>query len=104
MLRNNLELFIKRNNLNKIVKIINFKKNPFPYLKKSDLFVLTSNFEGLPNVLLEAATLKKFIISTDCPTGPKEIVDNGKNGILVKMNDYKNLSEKINFFIKIKSS
>ena len=102
VLRNNLELFIKRNNLNKIVKIINFKKNPFPYLKKSDLFVLTSNFEGLPNVLLEAATLKKFIISTNCPTGPKEILENGKNGILVKMNDYNNLSEKINFFYKNK--
>ena len=101
-LKNNLKTFIIKNKLNKIVKLMNFKKNPFPYLKKSNLFVLTSNFEGLPNVLLEAATLKKFIISTNCPTGPKEILKNGKNGILVKMNDYKNLAEKINFFNKNK--
>jgi glycosyltransferase involved in cell wall biosynthesis len=70
--------------MNKIVKILNFKKNPFPYLKKADLFLLTSKFEGLPNVLLEAATLKKNIISTDCPTGPREILNNGKYGFYVK--------------------
>ena len=61
----------------------------------SDLFILTSKFEGLPNVLLEAAVLKKFIISTNCPTGPREILQNGKGGFLFKIGDYKSLSEKI---------
>jgi len=90
--------YIKKNNIQSNIKILNFKSNPFPYLKKSNLFILTSLFEGLPNVLLEAATLKKFIISTDCPTGPKEILRNGKNGFLCKIGNYRNIAEKIILF------
>lgn len=101
-LKNELLKFIKQKNLENIVKIINFQKNPFPYIRKSDLFVLTSNFEGLPNVLLEASALKKFIISTNCPTGPKEILENGKFGILVKVGDADELSNKIKYFYKNK--
>jgi len=56
---------------------------------------LTSLYEGLPNVLLEALTLKKFVISSDCPTGPKEILLNGRGGYLFKIKDYKNLSNLI---------
>jgi glycosyltransferase involved in cell wall biosynthesis len=94
----NLDLmksFINLNNLRKQVKIINFQNNPFPIINKSDVFVLTSRFEGLPNVLLESLALKKFIISTDCPTGPREILDGGKNGFLFKVGDYEDLSKKI---------
>ena len=87
--------YIEINKMNKIVKILNFKKNPFPYLRKADLFLLTSKFEGLPNVLLEAATLKKNIISTDCPTGPREILRDGRYGVLCKIENYKQISEKI---------
>ena len=90
-----LSKFIDDNKMNKMTKILNFKENPFPYLNKSDLFVLTSKFEGLPNVLLEAATLKKNIISTNCPTGPKEILQNGKYGFLCNIGDYKQISRKI---------
>ena len=93
---------IKKFKLKKYIKIINFKKNPYPYIKKSDLFVLSSKYEGSPNVLLEAITLKKFVISSDCPTGPREILDNGKGGILFKIGDYRMLSKKINFYIKNK--
>ena len=64
--------------------------NPFPIIKKADLFVLSSKYEGLPNVLLEAATLKKFIISSNCPTGPKEILMNGKGGFILKLEITKN--------------
>ena len=49
--------YINDNNLKKIVKIINFTNNPFPLIKRSNLFVLTSTFEGLPNVLLETLVL-----------------------------------------------
>ncbi|MDC1463378.1 glycosyltransferase [Alphaproteobacteria bacterium] len=87
--------YIKDNNLINKVKILPFQNNPFKYLMISDLFILTSKFEGLPNVLLEAAVLKKFIISTNCPTGPREILQNGKGGFLFKIGDYKNLSQKI---------
>ena len=88
--------------LNKYFKIIDFKKNPYPYIKKSDIFILSSNFEGLPNVLLEAMTLNKLVISSNCPTGPSEILDNGKGGLLFKVRDYKQLSQKIVFAFKNK--
>ena len=55
----------------------------------------------MPNVLLEALALKKYIISTNCPTGPREILLNGKGGDLVKIGDYETLSKKIlNYSIK----
>lgn len=93
--KNKLESFIRTNNLKKFVKIINFQNNPFNILKKSELFILTSIYEGLPNVLLEALVLKKYIISSDCPTGPREILLNGKGGSLFKPGDYKKLSKLI---------
>ena len=87
--------YIKKNKLGNNVKILNFQKNPYKYLRLADIFVLTSKYEGLPNVLLEALTLKKYIISTDCPTGPKEILNNGEYGTLVKIGDYKTISQNI---------
>ena len=88
--------------LNKHFKLLDFKKNPYPYIKKSDIFVLSTKFEGLPNVLLEAITLNKLVISSNCPTGPSEILDNGNGGLLFKVKDHKQLSQKIIFAIKNK--
>ena len=93
--KNDLISYINLNNLKNNVQLVNFTKNPFNLIRSSDLFILTSLYEGLPNVLLEALTLKKFIISTDCPTGPKEILLNGKAGNLFKPGDYKQLSKLI---------
>ena len=90
--------------LNKIFKILSFKNNPYPYIKKSNIFLLSSKFEGLPNVLLEAITLNKFVISSNCPTGPSEILDNGQGGSLFKVGDHKQLSEKIIFAINNKKN
>ena len=78
--------------------IYNFQKNPYPYLLRSDIFILSSRTEGLPNVLIEALVLKKFVISTKCPTGPKEILLNGKAGLLVNVNDHIDLSNKIKIY------
>ena len=86
--------------LNKIIKIISYKKNPYPLIKHSDIFVLSSIYEGLPNVLLEAICLKKFIISSNCTTGPREILNNGKGGLLFKSKNYKELAKKIVDFKK----
>ena len=88
----NLKNFIDDNQLNRSVKIYGYKKNPFPYIKYSDVFVLSSLFEGSPNVLVEAQYLKKYIFSTSCPTGPKEILKNGTYGDLYKIGDYKKLA------------
>tara|TARA_B100000029_G_scaffold276430_1_gene271019 strand:- start:398 stop:1501 length:1104 start_codon:yes stop_codon:yes gene_type:complete len=101
--QNNLKKYIKENNLSKHVKIKNFMNNPYPAIKKSDLFVLSSKYEGLPNVILEALTLKKFVISSNCPTGPKEILLNGRGGLLFKVGDHIDLSNKIIYYLKNKS-
>jgi len=94
----NILNYIKNNKLNSNVKLLTDISNPFPYILKADILVLSSVFEGLPNVLLEALTLKKFIISTNCPTGPSEILNNGKGGILVPVKDHVKLSKKIIFY------
>tara|TARA_B100000780_G_scaffold275342_1_gene241791 strand:- start:1716 stop:2819 length:1104 start_codon:yes stop_codon:yes gene_type:complete len=96
----NLRNFIIHNKLKKHIKLIGFKSNPYPYIKKSNLFILSSRFEGLPNVLLEAQYLNKFIISTDCPTGPKEILLNGKLGSLIKVGNQKQLEERVLYYYK----
>ena len=97
-----MQKYIINHNLKKYVKLKNFTDNPFRLIKESDIFILSSNYEGLPNVLLEAACLKKLIISTKCPTGPKEILLNGKGGILFKINDHEALASKIRYAIKNK--
>tara|TARA_B100001250_G_scaffold414331_1_gene452024 strand:- start:4963 stop:6066 length:1104 start_codon:yes stop_codon:yes gene_type:complete len=98
ILKQKLLLYVKRNNLNGIIKLIGYKKNPYPYIKQSNFLVLTSLHEGLPNILLEAMALKKFVISSNCETGPKEILFNGKAGGLFKVKNYVDLSNKILFF------
>ena len=97
-----LKNYVKENKLTNSVKIIDFLENPFPLLKKSDVFILSSNFEGLPNVLMEAQSLKLAIISSKCPTGPREILLNGKAGILFKLNDQHDLEKKILYSYKHK--
>ena len=99
-LKNFLINYIKSNNLQNSIKIIKFKKNPFPYYKKSNLLILSSKFEGLPNVLIEALILDKHVISSDCPTGPSEILDNGKGGTLFRIGDFVSLGKKILLFKK----
>jgi glycosyltransferase involved in cell wall biosynthesis len=103
VLKAELVNYINENNLKSFVKIYNFLDNPYPLIKQADLFILTSKFEGLPNVLLEALTLKKFIISSNCPTGPKEILLNNKGGLLFEVGNYKQLSKKIIYYTQNKN-
>ena len=98
--RENLLNYINRNKLNTMVKINRRINNPYPLIKRSDILLLSSKFEGLPNVLLEALALNKFIISSNCPTGPKEILDNGKGGLLFEVGNYEQLSRKILIYQK----
>ncbi len=97
-IKKKLQKYIVINKLNKYVKIIDYVDNPYPLIKQTNLFVLSSKFEGLPNVLLESLVLKKFVISSDCRTGPKEILLNGKGGFLFDVGDYKSLEKKIKYF------
>ncbi len=70
-----------------------FVHNPYPYFKRASLFVLSSVWEGSPNVLTEALALGTPVVSTDCPSGPKEILQGGRFGPLVRVGDAEALSE-----------
>jgi len=95
ILKNYLVYYIRQHKLSDCVKLITFQKNPFKFMKMADVFILSSKYEGLPNVLLESLVLGKYIISTNCPTGPKEILSGGKGGDLYNIQDYKSLAKKI---------
>lgn len=69
-----LKTLVKNLNLEKSVFLLGFKGNPYKYMVKSDIFVFTSMFEGLGNILLEAMACGLPIISTDCDAGPREII------------------------------
>lgn len=69
-----------------------FKANPYAYMKRADLFVLSSEWEGMPNILLEAMACGCRIVSTDCDSGPRELLRNGEYGILVPVSDAEALS------------
>ena len=91
----NLLKKVKDFNLQNYVKIIDFQKNPYPFIKSSDFLILSSFYEGYPNVLLEAGCLRIPIISSDCRSGPMEIIQAGKNGYLYKNNNFIDFEKKI---------
>lgn len=69
-----------------------FADNPYAWMRQAKVFVLSSSWEGLPTVLIEALACGANVVSTDCPSGPREILDNGRWGQLVAMNNEKALS------------
>ena len=69
--------------------------NPFPILCQADLFCLTSRYEGMPNALLEAMACRVPVLVTDCPHGPREILEGGKYGRLVPPQDVPSLTAAI---------
>ena len=90
-----VKLFAKELKIFKDIIIINKTYNPYPYMKKSHLLILTSIYEGFPNVLVESLTIGTPVISTNANAGASEILLNGKGGELIKIGDYKNLGKKI---------
>lgn len=92
-LREELQSLIYKLKLDKYIELYGFVDNPFAYINKADLFVLSSKFEGLPNVLIESMICGVPLVSTDCPSGPSEILENGKWGRLVSVGDPNKLAE-----------
>lgn len=90
-----LEALVKELGLEDDVALPGFVDNPYAYMARAAVFVLSSAWEGLPTVLIEAMACSCPVVSTDCPSGPAEILENGKYGPLVPVGDADKLAEAI---------
>lgn len=86
-LRGELEKFASDCKFSDDISLPGFIQNPFPYMKAADLYVLSSLWEGLPNGLIQSLALGTSVVSTDCPSGPAEILESGKWGVLTPVAD-----------------
>jgi len=93
--RSHLESFVQEKGLANEVALPGFVQNPYTYMHRAAVFVLSSIWEGLPNSLIEALACGCPAVSTDCPSGPAEILDGGKYGHLVLMGNPDALAEAI---------
>jgi glycosyltransferase involved in cell wall biosynthesis len=91
--RASLEDMARRLGVSNRVFMPGFQKNPYPFFTRAEVFVLSSRYEGLGNVLIEAMALGLPVISTDCPHGPREITKDGQYGILVPPDNVTALAE-----------
>jgi glycosyltransferase involved in cell wall biosynthesis len=85
--RSLLEKQVQELGLEADVALPGFAANPYAYMRQAGLFVLSSRFEGLPGVLIQAMACGTPVVSTNCPTGPDEILENGRWGRLVPVGD-----------------
>lgn len=92
-LRGALQEQVSSLGLDEFVDLPGFTSNPWAWMKRADLFVLSSRWEGSPNVLTEAISLGTPVVATDCPSGPAELLQNGRYGPLVPMGDAAALAE-----------
>jgi len=93
--RPKLETLIKELGLENDVSLPGFVDNPYAYIARSAVFVLSSAWEGFGNVLVEAMAVGTPVVSTDCPSGPAEILEGGKWGKLVPVGDIEKIAKAI---------
>ena len=95
-LEQQLNSYIKELGLENNIKLMGRSNELYNIYKKADLYVMSSDYEGMPNALAEAMAIGLPCISTDCKTGPRDLIDDGENGFLVPCNDASTLAERIN--------
>lgn len=91
--RASLEARVKELGIERDVQMPGWVENPYPYMVRAGLFVLSSKFEGLPGVLIEALYCGAPLVATDCPSGPREILADGRYGTLVPIGDVASISD-----------
>lgn len=102
--KNNLKTLINHYQLENIIELAGFQNNPYKYIKKADLFVMSSQWEGFGNVIVEALATNTPVISTNCFSGPSEILDNGRYGSLIPVGDHRALKNEIEEIIEGKKN
>ena len=90
-----LESLVKSYNLEKEIVFLGLQLNPYVWMKNAKFFVHSSHYEGLPTVVIEGLITNGMVISSDCPTGPREILEEGKVGILFPVGDRNGLAKGI---------
>lgn len=93
--RSHLESLVQELNLTADVSLPGFVANPYAYMSRAAVFVLSSLFEGLPTVLIEAMAVGTSVVATNCKSGPAEILAGGQYGKLVKVGNIQELSQAI---------
>lgn len=93
--RDQLQSLIDELQLEEDAMLVGFVDNPYPYINHASVFVLSSKYEGLPTVLIEALACGTPIVATDCPSGPRDILQDGTYGPLVPVSDEQSLAEAI---------
>jgi len=91
---------IKSKGLNDFIQVLPFQKEIIPYIQNAKATVLTSYFEGFPMSLVESLAVGTPVISVDCETGPREIIENKSNGLLVENHSKKALAEAMSIMIE----
>ena len=77
------------------VVFLGFSSNPYPWIAHAKAIAHSAKFEGLPTVMIESLIMGKLIVATDCPTGPREILDLGRAGLLTPVGDAAKLAESL---------
>jgi|TARA_B110000908_G_C10252787_1_gene453262 glycosyltransferase involved in cell wall biosynthesis len=90
-----LEDLIKSHKLEKKVRLLGKKSNPYIYMKNCDVFLISSNYEGFPNVIIEANVCGKFVIANNCPGINNEIIKSNVNGVILDFMNYEVVSKYI---------
>ena len=93
--RGYLERLILELNVRDSVILKGFVDNPYKYMRSASVFVLSSKYEGFSVVIAEALSVGLPVVSTDCPSGPSEILEDGKYGLLSPVGDYEGLAMNI---------
>jgi glycosyltransferase involved in cell wall biosynthesis len=91
-LRTELEAMINHLGISEDVSLHGFVENPYSYMYNASAFILSSRWEGLPTVLIEAMACGCPVVATDCPSGPQEILEAGKYGTLIPVGDARAMS------------
>ena len=102
--KNNLLKLVENKGIEKKVFLLGYKKNIYDYMRAGNVFILSSLWEEVGFVIVEAALCNSFVVSSNCPNGPREFLDNGKRGILFESNKESALNESLKNFSKMEKN